>query len=48
MPKSNPAGIHSVTDLTKPGVKIVIGDPSVPVGSYTRTVLSNLGISRRC
>ncbi len=45
VPKSNPAGIHSVTDLTKPGVKIVIGDPSVPVGSYTRTVLSNLGIS---
>ncbi|MGZ4394074.1 MAG: molybdate ABC transporter substrate-binding protein [Gaiellaceae bacterium] len=45
VPKSNPAGIHSVDDLTKPGVKIVIGDPSVPVGSYTRTVLGNLGIS---
>jgi molybdate transport system substrate-binding protein len=45
VPKSNPAHIHSVDDLTKPGVKIVIGDPSVPVGSYTRTVLTNLGIS---
>jgi len=45
VPKSNPAGIHSVDDLTKPGVKIVIGDASVPVGSYTRTVLNNLGIS---
>ena len=45
VPKSNPAQIHTVDDLTKPGVKIVIGDPSVPVGSYTRTVLSNLGIS---
>ena len=45
VPKANPAGIHSVNDLTKPGVKIVIGDPSVPVGSYTRTVLNNLGIS---
>jgi molybdate transport system substrate-binding protein len=45
VPKSNPAQIHTVEDLTKPGVKIVIGDPSVPVGSYTRTVLSNLGIS---
>jgi len=45
LPKSNPAQIHTVDDLTKPGVKIVIGDPSVPVGSYTRTVLSNLGIS---
>jgi molybdate transport system substrate-binding protein len=45
VPKSNPADIHSVLDLTKPGVKVVIGDPSVPVGSYTRTVLNNLGIS---
>jgi molybdate transport system substrate-binding protein len=45
LPKSNPAQIHTVDDLTKPGVKIVIGDPSVPVGSYTRTVLGNLGIS---
>jgi molybdate transport system substrate-binding protein len=45
VPKSNPAGIHSVLDLTKPGVKVVIGDPSVPVGAYTLTVLKNLGIS---
>ena len=45
VPKSNPAGIHGVDDLTKPGVKIVVGDPSVPVGSYTRTVLKNLGIT---
>jgi molybdate transport system substrate-binding protein len=45
VPKSNPAGIHSVFDLTKPGIKLVIGDASVPVGSYTRTVLDNLGIS---
>lgn len=45
VPKSNPAGIHSVTDLTKPGVKVVIGDAGVPVGSYTLTVLRNLGIS---
>ena len=45
VPRSNPAGIHTVDDLTKPGVKIVVGDPSVPVGSYTRIVLTNLGIS---
>jgi molybdate transport system substrate-binding protein len=45
VPESNPAQIHTVDDLTRPGVKIVIGDPSVPVGSYTRTVLNNLGIS---
>ena len=45
LPKSIPAGLHSVFDLTRPGVKVVIGDPSVPVGSYTRTVLDNLGIA---
>jgi molybdate transport system substrate-binding protein len=44
VPKSNPAHVHSVTDLTRPGVKVVIGDASVPVGSYTRTVLTDLGI----
>ena len=45
VPRSNPARIHSVMDLTKPGVKLVIGDATVPVGSYTRTVLTTLGIS---
>ena len=45
VPRSNPANIHSVLDLTKPGVKLVIGDSTVPVGSYTRTVLTNLGVS---
>jgi molybdate transport system substrate-binding protein len=45
VPKSNPAHIRSVLDLTKPGVRVVIGDSSVPVGSYTLTVLKNLGLS---
>jgi len=45
IPRSNPAHIHSVMDLTKPGLKVVIGDPSVPIGSYTRTVLGKLGIT---
>src|SRR5438094_6559163 len=45
VPKANPAGIHTAADLTKSGVKVVIGDPSVPAGAYTRTVLANLGIS---
>lgn len=34
--------VKSIADLTKPGTKIVIGDPSVPVGSYTREVLGRL------
>jgi molybdate transport system substrate-binding protein len=45
VPRSNPAGIRSVNDLTRPGVKVVIADKSVPVGAYTLTVLKNLGIA---
>jgi molybdate transport system substrate-binding protein len=45
VPKANPAGIHSVQDLTKPGVKVVIANKAVPVGAYTLTVLKNLGIA---
>jgi len=44
VPKSNPADIHSVYDLRKRGVKVVIGDQGVPIGSYTRQLLDTLGI----
>jgi molybdate transport system substrate-binding protein len=44
VPKSNPAGIHSVFDLRKPGVKLIVGAVGVPVGDYTRVVLHNLGL----
>ncbi len=42
VPAANPAHIASLGDLAKPGVKLVIGDPTVPIGAYTRTVLANL------
>jgi molybdate transport system substrate-binding protein len=45
VPKSNPAGIHSVYDLTKSGIKLDIAGPGVPVGSYTLQVLKNMGLS---
>jgi molybdate transport system substrate-binding protein len=45
VPKSNPAHIHSVADLGKPGVKLVVAAPGVPVGDYTRTVLKNMNLS---
>jgi len=45
VPKSNPAGIKSVYDLRRPGLKVVIGDKTVPVGSYTRQILDALGIT---
>ncbi len=42
VPKSNPAKIDSLDDLTKDGVMIAIGDAAVPIGTYTRTVLTNI------
>jgi molybdate transport system substrate-binding protein len=45
VPSSNPAHITSPADLAKPGVKLVVGASTVPVGSYTRTVLMNLDAS---
>ena len=44
VPKSNPAGIHSVYDLRRSGTKVVIGDQTVPIGTYTRQLLDALGI----
>jgi len=41
------SAIKSLADLAKPGVKLLIGDPSVPVGSYTRTVLGRLPAVQR-
>jgi molybdate transport system substrate-binding protein len=42
VPRSNPARIHSVYDLAKLGVKLVVGDPSVPIGAYTQKALAVL------
>jgi molybdate transport system substrate-binding protein len=41
-----PAGstrVRALADLEHPGVTLAVGSPSVPVGSYTRTVLQRLG-----
>jgi molybdate transport system substrate-binding protein len=45
VPPSNPAGIHSVYDLKKPGIKLVIAASAVPVGSYTLQVLKQMGLT---
>jgi len=42
VPRANPARVHSVTDLRKPDVKIVIAGPAVPVGAYTLQVLKTM------
>ena len=45
VPKGNPAHIASVDDITRPGVKLVICDATVPCGDYARTAFTNLGIT---
>jgi molybdate transport system substrate-binding protein len=42
VPPSNPARITSPQDLATKDVKLVIGSETVPIGTYTRTVLANL------
>ncbi|WP_075833288.1 molybdate ABC transporter substrate-binding protein [Deinococcus marmoris] len=38
-PKNN-AKVQTLADLSKPGVKLVIADKAVPVGDYTRRMIS--------
>ncbi len=45
VPKDNPAKITSVADITKPGVKIVVCNATVPCGTYASTAFTNLGIT---
>lgn len=40
-------GVKSLADLAQPGTKIAIGDPSVPVGAYTREALGRLPAGER-
>jgi molybdate transport system substrate-binding protein len=45
VPRSNPGRIRSVYDLRRSGLRIVIGDRTVPIGSYTRQLLDAIGIT---
>jgi len=40
VPKSNPAGITSLQDLATRPAKLIIGVPEVPIGIYTRKILT--------
>ena len=42
LPAANPAGLHNLRDLARPGVRIVIAQENVPVGRYTQQMLANL------
>jgi molybdate transport system substrate-binding protein len=41
----NPLHLHSVYDLERKGLKVVMAAAGVPVGDYTRVVLKRLGLS---
>ena len=39
------SGMRSVADVAEPGVSVVIGNPSVPIGAYTHKILARLPAS---
>jgi molybdate transport system substrate-binding protein len=45
VPKSNPANLRNIYNLTNPGVKIDIAAKGVPVGTYTLQILSNMNLT---
>jgi molybdate transport system substrate-binding protein len=44
VPASNPAHIASLSDLARPGLKLVLAAEGVPAGDYGREILANAGI----
>ena len=45
LPADNPAGVTALPDLTRPGVKLVLGAEGVPIGDYAREALAAAGLS---
>jgi len=43
VPKDNPANIRNLTDLARPGIKIIMGTKDVPVGDYALQIIARLG-----
>jgi molybdate transport system substrate-binding protein len=42
--KGNPKGIHTLADLARPGLVVVLADPSVPAGKYAQQALTKAGV----
>lgn len=46
VPRANAAAVTSVYSLRKGGLRVSIGTAGVPIGSYTRSVLRRLGLTK--
>ena len=40
----NPKGIQTLADLARPGLQVVLADPSVPAGKYAQQAIANAGV----
>ena len=46
VPQDNPAQIHTLHDLARPGLKLVFAAAQVPVGAYTQQALAKMSADR--
>ncbi len=44
LPADNPGNVQSLGDLTKPDLKLVLADASVPAGNYARQILTKMSL----
>ena len=45
VPPDNPAGIGALSDVARPGIRLVLAGESVPAGEYARALLERAGLT---